>query len=67
MPIYEYKCAKCGKEFETLVLRSDEAVDCPGCGSQKVNRQLSCFAMKDAGGAGGALGGGSCGSSGGFS
>jgi putative FmdB family regulatory protein len=74
MPIYEYKCAKCGC-FETLRFASDsEGPLCPQCGSSQVERQLSGFAVGvgggtglaglDSGGFGG--GGGGCGS-GGFS
>ena len=36
MPIYEYHCNKCGQDFETLVMRSDESVCCPGC--EKIGR-----------------------------
>lgn len=33
MPIFEFECKKCGKNFEILVLRRDEAetVFCPVC------------------------------------
>jgi putative FmdB family regulatory protein len=43
MPIYEYACAPCGKDFEQLVIRrSDEAeVQCPLCGSREVARRMS--------------------------
>jgi putative FmdB family regulatory protein len=44
MPIYEFKCGKCGKEFETLVLRpGDEATSCPACGSKETKKILSAF------------------------
>lgn len=44
MPIYEFRCSQCGKEFETLVLRSgDEAVNCPVCGSKETKKILSAF------------------------
>ncbi len=33
MPIYEYKCENCGDDFECIVFRTDEAVECPKCGS----------------------------------
>ncbi|GAO02620.1 MULTISPECIES: zinc ribbon domain-containing protein [Anaeromyxobacter] len=43
MPIYEYACARCGKSFETLIIRrSDEAeVACPACNGREVSRQMS--------------------------
>jgi len=42
MPIYEYKCEKCGKSFEKLVFNSDdEAVSCPECEAKDVKRLLS--------------------------
>jgi putative FmdB family regulatory protein len=42
MPIYEYACAPCGREFEEIVRRSGEAeVKCPACGSRDVGRRIS--------------------------
>ena len=40
MPIYEYCCQDCCKEFETLVF-GDEKPDCPSCSSANVCRQMS--------------------------
>lgn len=72
MPIYEYRCAKCGCQFESLVLSADEKVQCNACGSEEVQRQMSCFSMAG-GGAVSSLGvgvppsgGGGCGGGGGF-
>jgi putative FmdB family regulatory protein len=43
MPIYEYRCETCDACFEKLVFSGDdEPVCCPECGSEKVQRQLSC-------------------------
>ena len=50
MPIYEYHCEKCDKDFEVLVLRSNEKVTCPACDSKKVSRLMSGFAHKTDGG-----------------
>jgi len=50
MPIYEYVCADCAREFEELV-RGDEAVVCPLCGSARAAKKLSTFATARAGGA----------------
>ncbi|MGH7527183.1 MAG: FmdB family zinc ribbon protein [Gemmatimonadales bacterium] len=37
MPIYNYRCAGCGAEFEQLV-RADTKVACPGCRGGKLER-----------------------------
>jgi putative FmdB family regulatory protein len=37
MPIYDYKCKGCGKQFEFLVLKS-RAAACPACGSQRLEQ-----------------------------
>ncbi|MBM3301020.1 MAG: zinc ribbon domain-containing protein [Deltaproteobacteria bacterium] len=45
MPIYEFSCLKCGKEFERLVFASDAgAVKCPSCGSEETRKEFSVFA-----------------------
>ncbi len=43
MPIYEYECHACGREFEALV-RSNTVPDCPGCHSTDLEKRLSVFA-----------------------
>ena len=43
MPIYEYACQECGREFEALV-RSSAVPDCPSCHSTDLERRLSVFA-----------------------
>lgn len=40
MPIYEYKCNQCEKEFETLVM-GGRAPECPECDSQDLSRLMS--------------------------
>ncbi|HVM98171.1 MAG TPA: zinc ribbon domain-containing protein [Candidatus Acidoferrales bacterium] len=47
MPIYEYRCRKCGKRFSVLTLRISEkaAPQCDKCGSKSADRLLSRFAM----------------------
>ena len=34
MPVLQYVCPKCGKKFDELVRKFDEAVRCPACGEQ---------------------------------
>jgi putative FmdB family regulatory protein len=44
MPIYEYKCKKCGKLFEELVSRAgDKNMPCPECKSSETQKQMSVF------------------------
>ena len=47
MPIYEYRCAACGNEFESIrpVSRADDPIDCKSCG-QPATRQISNFSFK---------------------
>jgi len=40
MPIYEYRCDRCGQAFEELVM-SDTKVACPSCRAAAVTKQLS--------------------------
>jgi putative FmdB family regulatory protein len=40
MPLYDYTCKKCEHSFEALVF-GDEAVTCPQCEAEQVERQLS--------------------------
>jgi putative FmdB family regulatory protein len=40
MPIYEYRCRDCGKEFEVLV-RGENPISCPHCRSRALERLLS--------------------------
>lgn len=52
MPIYEYKCLKCNKSFEKLVLNSNQTILCPECNSDDVKRQMSRFGYKVSGSSG---------------
>lgn len=42
MPIYEYKCKKCGESFELLV-RGTEKPQCPTCASKSLKKLVSGF------------------------
>jgi putative FmdB family regulatory protein len=44
MPIYDYKCRRCGQAFELLVLKGTVA-ECPQCQSQELEQQISGFAV----------------------
>jgi putative FmdB family regulatory protein len=46
MPLYEYRCAECGENFEQLrrMRDADNGVVCPRCQSEDVERLLSSFA-----------------------
>ena len=45
MPIYEYKCQACSREFELLV-RPGTALACPSCGADQLERLISLPAIK---------------------
>jgi len=50
MPIYEYMCMKCNKEFECIVIGSDDrSVSCPECNGENVKRQMSACSFKSGG------------------
>ncbi len=49
MPIFEFECCKCCEKFEKLVFRSDEAVSCPKCESDEVQRVMSVCGFKSGG------------------
>ncbi len=46
MPIYEYRCAECGKRFEILqrLGQGAEGLTCPTCGASHLEKQFSTFA-----------------------
>ena len=43
MPIFEFACLGCGREFEQLVRASSPAV-CPSCQSKDLQKKFSVFA-----------------------
>jgi putative FmdB family regulatory protein len=45
MPIFEYECAACGRRFERLSSRDEDAPACPQCGASEVRRRFSVFAV----------------------
>lgn len=59
MPIYEFRCSKCGEFFELLVFPGDVPA-CPQCGDRKVEKAMSACVARTSGEAGGAPGCSSC-------
>ena len=49
VPIYEYNCAACERDFELLV-RGSEKPTCPDCGSTRLDKLLSVPTAHVAGG-----------------
>jgi putative FmdB family regulatory protein len=52
MPVYEYRCGKCGHEFEELQrITADPIRKCPKCGKNAVERLISktSFILKGTG------------------
>lgn len=45
MPIYEFECKDCSSRFETLVIKRDESVTCPQCGSDMLQKLISAHAV----------------------
>jgi putative FmdB family regulatory protein len=46
MPIFEYACKACGKEFEALVLATTPAPACPACKGTELEKLISRAAIK---------------------
>jgi len=49
MPIYEYQCRACGRQFEYLVLPSSSAPECPSCHDQDLQKMISLCAVSSEG------------------
>jgi len=46
MPVYEFSCQRCGREFSVSMTISEYGrakVTCPECGSEEVKRRISTF------------------------
>jgi putative FmdB family regulatory protein len=41
MPVFEYRCRHCGRQFEQLVLNSSPAPECPACRNQDLEQLIS--------------------------
>lgn len=53
MPIYDFKCEKCGHTFSVLTsLQEREKVICPQCQGKEVRQLISACAVRVGGGGG---------------
>jgi len=54
MPLYEYRCKKCGEVFDKIrrISEADIEVTCPRCKSEETERQFSTFATGGCGASG---------------
>ena len=43
MPIFEYKCKKCGEVFEAFLASPKQKPKCPKCGSASLEKLISTF------------------------
>jgi putative FmdB family regulatory protein len=46
MPMFEYSCKSCHKEFETLVRAGSPPPSCPACQSTELEKLISTPAIK---------------------
>ena len=67
MPIFEYHCLVCNRDFEKLVMASTTEVQCLNCSSDLLEKKFSVFGSKvgepfvgPSGGGGGTCGCGHC-------
>jgi putative FmdB family regulatory protein len=51
MPIYEYHCKSCGKNFECLIIGGSKP-ECTACRSKKVSKLMSSFGFVSKSGGG---------------
>jgi putative FmdB family regulatory protein len=67
MPIYEYRCGKCGHCFEQIqgAGEAEKKVECPQCGAAKAERMMSSFSCGGGKGIEPGAPAGGCGSGGG--
>jgi putative FmdB family regulatory protein len=49
MPIFEYRCEGCGHKFEAILF-GQQTPECPKCHTEKLEKQLSTFAVSKASG-----------------
>jgi putative FmdB family regulatory protein len=49
MPIYEFVCESCRHAYEAFVVRVGGTAPCPECGSEDVEKAISCPATPSSG------------------
>jgi len=48
VPLFDFECRACGREFEALVRPVDPPPACPSCGAKDLIKQLPTFAVNTA-------------------
>jgi len=58
MPLFEFICTECSRPFEELLRSASAAkeVNCPACGSPKIQKKISTVASRVSGGGSFSLG-----------
>lgn len=46
MPIFEYHCNDCDKDFDTLLAHDESATQCRHCSSENIRKKFSCFSTR---------------------
>lgn len=49
MPIFEYDCLQCGEQFEHLLRKANDPVQCPACGTSQLRRLVSLSSVSSEG------------------
>jgi len=46
MPIYEYHCNDCDKDFDAFLAHDESPNECRICGGKDIKRKISCFSAR---------------------
>ena len=55
MPLYEYRCDSCDRDFEALVRSASDRPSCPSCGAESLTKRFSVPASARSGSPSGGL------------